>query len=373
MDHTQNKNKLSVALDFGASGLKCIYQLAGLPTNSILYMEPPVIEASAQELKSIYKGLGGVLPENKAWVGIDNDYRAVGYLAQTKWEPVPQLKQKKHSLAIYRVLAAIWVIKERLSLPDSFECSIAVLLPPSEMSDSQTFLKNLRSALKNFTTPTGKLKIKMRSKGIICIPEGCGILTLYYNKYEAIAQKNTTLVLMLGYRNASVLVSSRGIPSTNESTNLGMNIFLDILSKYTSGLSHDLLVKILNKPQLKLLDLIPLTEKHLEIEARTQEAKKILDAIEISKAEYASRLKQWISEKLPSEVHHIVIGGGTAGFISPQLEDLFPANPIIWNGDFSAPSHWEQEEIFSNRFADIYGVWSFFQPQDKVKELQQIT
>ena len=369
-----DQNKLFVALDFGASGLKCIYQLIGQENNSVLYMEPPVVEASSQELKSMQKGLSAVLPENKAWIGIKNDYRAVGYLAKTKWEPVPQLKQKKHSLAIYRVLAALWVIQQKLSLPESFDCSIAVLLPPSEMADSQKFLQNLRSSLGNFTTPTGKLKLKVRSQDLVCYQEGCGIFTLYYNQYQSIAQKKTTLVLMLGYRNASLLVSSRGIPTVNESTDLGMNLFLDILSKHTSGLSNDRLLKTLNKPKLTVLEVLCLTENHLSDEERKKEAQVILDAIETSKIEYASRLKQWVNEKLPSELKHIVIGGGTADFISPQLSDLFPSHPVIWHGNFSAPSHWHEEDLLSNRFADIYGIWSFFyQPIKKSKQLQKAT
>jgi hypothetical protein len=44
--------------------------------------------------------LGNAYPENTAWVGISEDYRAVGYLARSTYSATPGLKPRKYELRV---------------------------------------------------------------------------------------------------------------------------------------------------------------------------------------------------------------------------------------------------------------------------------
>ncbi len=123
-----------LTLDFGGSGLKGIVQTPD-GTPQALYMEPEVCPANLSSLREKTEGnLGSAYPENIAWVGALGEYRAVGYLAASRYNANAGLSRKKYESAFYKILAAIWVAKEKLKLPDGGSVSLALLLPPGEFS-----------------------------------------------------------------------------------------------------------------------------------------------------------------------------------------------------------------------------------------------
>ena len=298
--------ELFLALDFGGSGLKSIYQLRNNKPK-VLYMEPEVIEVSKASLSKNTKNLlHSVDPENIAWVGIESkeDYQAVGYFATAQYDAINRLKPKKHSLAVYRTLAAIWVIQQKLKLPSKITIALSVLLPPSELSDANMMINNIKKALLSYETPTGELNVT--TTDLNCYPEGMGVYLLHSMNCKNLVKNKVLLLVMIGYRNSSILISQRGIPTKIESTELGMIKYLELVIAKTSGLKASQIIeaitiaekekKLTGSKELEAIDLLSLTESNLSIDVRKQQAIEILEVINNLRAEYIKRIEQWLSE-----------------------------------------------------------------------------
>ena len=367
---------LLLTLDFGGSGLKCIYQTWGNEPK-VLFMEPEVIEATPQLLKAKTENLfSNISPENMAWVGIEKDYQAVGYFASAQFNAINRLKPKKHSLAIYRTLAAIWVVQQKLNLPSQMEIALAVLLPPGELSDAQMMLNQLKKSLSSFETPTGELNIT--TSNLTCYPEGIGVYFLHQQNSGQVNNKVLAFI-MIGYRNASILLSKRGMITDVRSTNLGMIKYLETVTKETSGLKPEEIIEAIakaeeerskqGKSELQAIDFLGLTEWHLNIDLRKKQAQQILDALNNSKIDYLKRIQQWLSEVLPS-IQEVVFCGGTVNYFQKELDNLFPATPVKWHGNFTYPEELN-EKWLGNRLADAYGLFRYFEQEMNQKYQQK--
>lgn len=90
-----------------------------------MFMEPEVGDITQDSIKTHEQNLmGDTDPENRAWVSVNGQTKAVGYLAQNKYYANAGLVELKYERAIYKTLAAIWVIKERLRLPLKINCTL---------------------------------------------------------------------------------------------------------------------------------------------------------------------------------------------------------------------------------------------------------
>ena len=167
---------VTISIDFGGSGTKVVVQIRGGKPKAI-WMEPGVIKANYESLVFQTRNLNNAYPENAAWVGIGEDYRAIGYLARSAYGATQRLKPRKYELALFKTLAAVWVIKQKFKLPESFDISLALLLPPGEFEDSALLKPMLKEALVGFETPTGKINANLI--GYECFPESGGIYAMY--------------------------------------------------------------------------------------------------------------------------------------------------------------------------------------------------
>jgi hypothetical protein len=357
----KNPPDLILTLDFGGSGLKAIYREFGRGQNRALYMKAEVIPASLESLleKTNSNISGSSEPENLAWVGVGDEYRAVGYLAATRYNANPGLAQKKYTNAIYRTLAAVWVVQQKLKLPNKFRLALATVLPPGEFSDTSIFLANLKEALNAFMTPTGLLRVKLVD--FCCYQEGIGVYLSYCRQVkEAIAQ-TVVGVVMIGYRNASVLISRLGAIAHGKTADLGMVRLVDLVLEKTSGLKAEQIVKAITdggtSPAVK--DFLPLTEPGATAEVRKAEAQRIIEVVRLAKSEYAIALVSWLGEVLPREIDEIIFCGGTVDYLKDELDKHFPATSIKWHGGFEFPASLN-EKWLGNRLADAYELANYF-------------
>jgi hypothetical protein len=324
----------------------------GKPT--AFWMEASVIEAPYTSLAFQTRNLGNAYPENTAWVGIGEDYRAVGYLARSIYSATPRLKPRKYELALYKTLAAIWVIKQKFKLSDSFDISLALLLPPGEFEDSALLKPMLKEALTQFDTLTNKINANL--VGYECFPESGGIYAMYCkNTGEAIRRKVIALV-MLGYRNASVIISRRGILNRGKTAKLGMTKMVDLVIEGTSGLEAEELIEAIvaagDEPKAQHF-------YHLCSSNSTKDAQieKIISVVNSSRAEYAIALMSWLTEVLPNknELDEVIICGGTADYLREELDALFPTTPIVWHGGVEIPQTLN-EQWLGSRLADVWAL-----------------
>lgn len=350
----------TLTLDFGGSGTKGIVQIRG-GTPHPLYMEPNAIAANRASLvEKTQNNLCNAYPENLAWVGVDSEYRAVGYLAASSYSATAELRPRKYELALYKTLAAVWVIKQKYKLSSEFHLSLALLLPPGEFEDSSLLKPMLKEALASYDTPTGQLQVNLTHYE--CFPEGGGIYMMYCKNKGADIKRQVIAMVMIGYRNASVLISRRGVLDKGRTTNLGMARLVELAMSRTAGLTPDELIKAIVKagsdfkPQ-HFLKLVSGGDRSI----RDAQMEKTIFAVKSARAEYAIALTSWLKEVLPlRELDEVIVCGGTADYLREELDPVFGAIPVVWHGEVEVPSTCMVQtlpsESLGNRLADVWAL-----------------
>ena len=351
---------LIIVLDFGGSKTKIIYQApGGLP--QLLCMEPEVAMVPRASILNYERNkLGGADPKDVAWVSVGDEYYAVGYLAASQFSGNAGLSELKYERALYKTLAAIWVAKEALlSLSNRFSVGIGVLLPPGEYQNSSRFEQLLRESLANYQTPTGILNVKLGA--FDCKPEGGGIYMVHRKRHAIALKQKIVAVVMLGYRNASVLVSYRGNVGELKTSELGFIRLVERVMKRTSGQTAERLASAiaLAGEDVNPKPLLPLALS-TKADRRREEVQEIATAIKESRPEYVLSLKSWLREVLPKDLDEVVLCGGTAFYLIQELSSHFAWIPTTWDADIEIPSELDTEQM-GNRLADVYGMFLYFQ------------
>ncbi|AFY54291.1 hypothetical protein Riv7116_1746 [Rivularia sp. PCC 7116] len=362
--NTQQKNNSSplliLALDFGGSATKGVYCTQKNQTASLV-MEPEVVKISLDSVASSV--LGATEPENAAWVNCMGETFAVGYLAKSKYYANQGLKELKYERAIAKTLAFIWAISEKLQLGKKFRLALICLLPPGEFENRDSFHKNLEAILAGFITPTGKIQVKLTEFN--CLPEGAGIYLAYQKKLGQAIKTKIIALVMVGYRNASVLISDKGIVAPDGKTSdLGMIRLLEKAVARTSGQDASQLAPavvaagsdISTTPLTKLLKSTSNTNKRHEL-------MQIQQAIKLARSEYAAVLTSWLDQVVARNlVSEILFCGGTADYMRRELNSHYSGTPCLWGVGADIPTQVDGFGLGS-RLADVYSVFLYFSQQ----------
>ena len=354
----KKKETLLLVLDFGGSATKIIGGLTGTERKAVV-MNPEICEMPLESLQS--KSMSGVkgARQNRAWVGVNGEYYAVGYLAKS-YLATPQLKPLKASLAIPKILSACWAYSEPFKLGNRFNLSLACFLPPGEYEDNAEFKKELRSALSEFQTPDGTFKVSL--KDFECKPEGSGVFMEHWRLEKETASNSLCVNLMFGYRNASALLVERGNVGKFQTTDLGFIQMVESVQQKTSGYTIEKLTKAIalwdGNDDNCLMSVLRQDTK----EAKAIELDNLKARIQIAKIEYLSRLKNWLREVVPKDVEQIVISGGTADYLKPDLKEWAKTvSPVtlFWHGGVKLPEDIQAVGL-GNRMADVWVLWHYF-------------
>lgn len=357
------RKKISVpdlicVLDLGGSMTKIFFgDLSG--GCWLLCMEPEVMEVPESAIVSYKRTkLGNAQPKDSAYVGVGDDYYAVGYLAQTQFFGNAGLSEPKYERALPKTLAAVWVASRQLTLGNQFNVAIGVLLPPGEYEDRERLEALLRSALARYQTPTGTLKVNLSQFN--CKPEGGGIYLMYCADRSTEVKRCVCAVVMVGYRNASVLVSNRGQVGQLKTSNLGFIRMVELVQQRSSGLEATALAEAMATAG-ESVDIRPLRRlfQDADTDLRREKVDKLSQVIKEARTEYATMLKSWLKEALPQRVDEVVLCGGTADYLHRELNEHFPATPITWHADIDIPEELDQSKM-GNRLADVYGMYLYF-------------
>jgi hypothetical protein len=314
--------ELSLVLDFGGSLTKGIYR--GKSGEAMLFsMEPEVIslpKASIDEYEA--RKMGTPDPADAAWVGCGDDYYAVGYLASSQFYGNAGLSSFKYERAFPKTLAAVWAVAHRLGLTKKKKISaaIGVLLPAGEYENASRLKELITEGLDNFSTPTGTMSVSLshyESK-----PEGGGVLMVYATSQDAAVLKSKTVaVVMVGYRNASILVSERGVVGKRLTSPLGFIRLVELVERRISTLvgTARLAAAIARAGEsIQTAPLMPLAMSSQK-ESRLSEVEKLVGAIESSRDQYLHSLSSWLRENLPKELDEVILCGGTAYYLRDSL------------------------------------------------------
>ncbi len=197
-----------------------------------------------------------------------------------------------------------------------------------------------------------------------CKPEGLGSLMLYHSRSGVQhRQKAVSAVVMLGYRNASVMVCHRGSISGYNSSDLGFVQFLKRVVKKTVGQSSERLAPVVVKAGEAIAEK-PLTSVllHQEPEDRALELENLRSAIATSRSEYLVVLFNWLRENFPTDLEEVIVCGGTADYFTSTLPGCLEKYKLVWHSNVDLPKEL-QNMGYGHRFLDVWGLWRWWSSQ----------
>lgn len=341
--------ELDLAVDVGGSSTKLLYQLRQWQEPKYLLV-PPEVELIAPERFAEYQQMKGWIgspsPEQEAWLELGNQIAVVGKFA-AKFDPKDRLHELKYENALYKVLAGIGIIvqKHEMRAQKQLRVRLAILLPWNEYTDRSKFQVKLEKLLADYQFRGTRLKVKLET--FLCRPEGGGLAV------AALGQKGTgwlrnkrIAVLMLGHRNVTALYFEYGELKSGDSPLLGFNLFLERVCSLKSGLNRDTLATALFRaraskeaqqqiyqargtyyPNWQELEEIKALATARDPELRQQEISQIHQALRTANQEYWGKLCQWFERVLPERLDEVIISGGAAHFLEPDLEEQFNCQP----------------------------------------------
>ncbi len=349
---------LYLCVDPGGSQTKIIYQLHGQPKPQYLLMPPEVEQITAFSLNSYFDSLGWIgspAPIQQIWLEVDEDVFVVGAFAK-KFDPEDRLGELKYENALYKVLAAVGLIREihELSPRKKLTLQLAILLPWNEYNDRQRFSAKIDTMLSQFSFRGQTCKVKLEK--FLCRPEGGGLAAIRILQQGINwLQQRKLGVLMLGHRNTTALYFEYGELKQGDSPLIGFSKLLDDVIARTSGLNRESLARAIfqgiesaseqiyivkkeysssndaytQHPNWSQLDAIQALASAKNDHLWQQEVADLASAIDAATREYWSKLSKWLNRVLPSDLDEVVISGGTARFLEPELEAYFNCEPQL--------------------------------------------
>ncbi|GGA57257.1 ParM/StbA family protein [Okeania sp. KiyG1] len=304
-------------------------------------------------------------PEHRAWCGVkDAHYKVIGSLAE-KFSGFTLLKPPKYELAIFKTLALLWVIKEKWNLPSKFAIYFGLLIPPGEYNDRFELEKLLKQACQSFNTPSGEMSVTLED--FDCKPESAGITLYLKNNPKYRFNQQNFSVVMLGYRNASLITFKRGQPINKYSSDLGMNFMIEKFRNFTCK----------KNPVSELLPIIVAANSDLEnantylnklidttfINNTVSQLQRLKDGLHLSRAEYFEALKNWLLEFIPFDNNIVVFCGGTAEFLRSEIHYFNGTrNNEMFIFDGIKPPNRIDRYSLKERIYDLYCYYLYYLP-----------
>ncbi|MFN6568217.1 ParM/StbA family protein [Dendronalium sp. ChiSLP03b] len=345
--------KVVATIDLGTSSLKGIAQVYPDGVPIVIKMEPEIADVEAGSIEYLSNQF---MQDSTVWVGIGEEYFVLGALARSMFAGTSALRDLKYQYALPKVIGMLWLATRRLGVKNpNLEMYVHLLLPVGESNGGEALKIKLAEVLKTgIATPTVKLKAKLRSFGLSA--EGAGVMSYRSRNTNVNYFHKNIGMLMLGYRNASFILSHKGNTTKFDTTDLGMNWVVDQFVERTAvGLSKDdsRLISALveaNKNNFDELRHISRKSKPEDVRLDVELFKKTLPVV---RTEYVRALLRWLRNI--AQMDEILVCGGTASFIRNELTQHFEQQgiPISWNGGMELPKNLNTMEL-GDRVADVW-------------------
>ncbi|NJR32011.1 MAG: ParM/StbA family protein [Chamaesiphon sp. CSU_1_12] len=214
-----------VAIDPGASSIKVTFSLKGSTQCQTLTIEPYCTKIDETPVPR------GFFDQNSVWVGVSGANYAVGNYAVSEYDCPLEIKPLKIETIVPKICAAISVIHRQLELPVRFELSLLSVLPPGEYGYKDEAISQLRLACRKILTPSGIVRPIVKT--IEVYPEGFGVMMWHRN--VGIARNRDIGVIMMGFRNTSVLFCRSGEITKPKSSDYGLYNALERIASASGG------------------------------------------------------------------------------------------------------------------------------------------
>lgn len=353
---------ITLALDFGGSGLRGIMTQEESFKPELFLMQPEVTLVTRESLEDYSNfRIGSSAPSMSAWVEYKGEFYAVGNLA-TRFKANLQLGKRKFELALPKVLAAVGAISETYKLANGTRINLGAVLPYGEFGDRDLFGQILSEALADFKFCGVEKSFSLDT--FICLPEGGGVLTQGRPPGSSFRDLEL-IVLMLGFRDVSLLFVNKGEMADGVSEPFGFSNLISSVGKKTAIRDYHKLTAAICKAgrNINQRALQPLLNNVGDTYKEYQLAK-ITKAITEAKAQYWLMLSEWLKGQIKDQVDEIIVAGGTAQFLRPELNSLLGFTKVVWcdelekriNASFS-------DQIKANslqyRLGDVYGLFFY--------------
>ncbi len=357
---------LILGVDPSSSGSKGFFTTIPFQLELSL-MEPQLAQVKADSLDAYQKNLlGSTSIEDSAWIALDGEYYALGFLAQ-KFYGTLGLKQLKYQRALYKVLAMVGAIAQRKQLPTRFKLSLGLLLPYGEYTDRDRFHQIVKKALAQYCFRGTEYNVELVN--FVCRPEGAGLLMRRGAVEKESLGRRTVLVIMIGYRNASFLLLERGQVKQGWTTPLGFIRMIEPIKSMTSDLDETSLTAAICRAgsRVKAAELASLV-RSVGAELQKLELAEIVKAVKLARGQYWQMLVNYINTEIPNftEIDEVILGGGTAHYWRAELERFLNKKQVSINWC----SHLEsriasflgqrrEEESLEYRLTDAYAFFFY--------------
>lgn len=363
---------LTIAADFGASLGRAIYH-DGSPEPKLILLKPEIISLSPSSILAYQNSwsLGSSYPELSAWLRVKERYYALGELARHRFRVLPHVDEPKYNKAIYQCLGIIGSVLQREKSNPS-ELDLSLVLPLDEFNYKQQFEEELRKALSDFTFRGVDYCLKLNK--FICLPEGSGLYLRgrAAEKGQLLAHHKeiTIAIVMIGYRNISLMVFDFGVIKVKETTMQGFAQMMDSIKERVPVVDEEALILAMTKPsrskRLRAYEQMAVCEDE---EMKKKEVNRLESAISEAMQEYLTVINNFLSANLKSfRLDELVIGGGTANYLKSELKKYlhsFGATKISWTENLEQRINQTfgskiKRESLEYRLCDVYGLFYYF-------------
>lgn len=352
---------LTISFDPGASLSRVFFTLdSGQP--ELLLMEPYTALIPLQSLLDYEEdAIGTSSPEDSAWIEYNQQCWGVGFICHRFYADL-KLEQPKFELAVYKTLAVVGAIAQKKSLPNGATIRLGILFPYGEYSDRKLFEASITAALLNFQWRGEQRSFEVVE--FVCRPEGFGLLSRGRSSAYNLRSRKIAVV-MIGYRNASILIMDRGAMTNGTTEDLGFHKLVSAVQRQVAGQKSLILAASIcaagNKINPKaLLPLVRVEDPLLQ----ELEVSQIRSAISTAREEYWVLLSNYLLRHIPTDIDEIIFAGGTSQYFKSDLNRLFRRPEKV---SCDALEYLVQQEfLFSKtksdlsfRLTDNYGFFSY--------------
>lgn len=353
-----NKQRIQAYLDLGSSATKGVYWSGG--KFQWLWMLPQFASLSPNGVSRLNNELGATEPEARAWVKVGSLAYAVGSLARAS-RGNSGIALPKKERAVYKILAAIGVMAERLKLVSEFELDLGVVLPLDEFwTDRKELKEALLGAVGSFEFQGRTYRVSLN----VCEmrPEGLGLYMLrrmQLVKDDVNLTEHTMTILMFGHRNLSILTFDKGSPPTeSNSTSRGPG-FVELLR----AVANDLAVGIAPDDSA-LLEAVLSKAEAMRVPGRS-ELLSIKAATNYAFSYYLQQVGDFMLEHLPAGEVELLMAGGAAYQIRNELTKWFKERNLLkevtWSDvllkEFQYYLPDGTSSVDAVRYCDVFGLF----------------
>lgn len=318
---------ITVALDSGSSGCRAVYTGENFKPE-LLFIPPEITKVTPATIAKYQEAsLGSSAasgdPFQSSWVEYSGEIYAIGYLARY-FKAISQSERRKFEMFTPKALAVIGGIAQKHKIPNGANVKIALLLPWAEFTDRFLFQTILKEALADFKFCNTPKSFNLET--FVCLPEGAGVL--FQGREPGTNFQDLDLaVLMLGFRDASLLSLNKGV-FQGMTEGLGFSNLVKSVAEKTSLRDLQKLTEVIAKAGQKVnpSTLKPLLQ-NIDQAYREYEQGRIRDAILEAKAQYWLTLSEWLKLQITGSEDEIIIAGGTARYLKSELNTLL--TPLI--------------------------------------------